>query len=285
LALKLDPTLLDDGYTNEDIRNTIQGLYELDSTENERNYRVADIIRNAPQPDSKGSRRWRNDEVKDLYGNTHLDVDFNGFIKQGVERMANDGEINVEQTIILAKGDYRDNTDAVRDWLNDKLGLNDTAESIDENSDYLAITFSMSMANYVGGESDNRMFPSTIYSTVVYKYAYDTSAEGYRFSVVGGIGAVAPTIVFNNMDATSYAIMVRLMGANPDDTGANDDDKVNIKSIAKKGAEVLNGMVYYEAEVPGAGTVKMSTEITFGKTEGSEEGFGKITISKPTYNG
>ncbi|MCH5161754.1 MAG: hypothetical protein J1G04_06960, partial [Clostridiales bacterium] len=285
LALKLDPTLLDDGYTNEDIRNTIQGLYELDSTENERNYRVADIIRNAPQPGSKGSRRWETDEVKDLYGSTHLDVDFNGFIKQGVERMAKDGEINVEQTIILAEGDDGDAASAVRLWLNDKLGLTDTAESIDENSDYLAITFSMSMANYVGGgESDNRLFPEKIYSTVVYKYAYDSTAEGNRFSVVGGIGAVAPTIVFNNMDATSYAIMVRLMGANPDDTGANDDDKVNIKSIAKKGAEVLNGMVEYEASIPGGGTIKLKTEITFAKVDGGEEGMGKITISKPTYN-
>lgn len=297
LALKMQPELLDD-FTNEDIRKTLQGLYSYDAANpNDNNFKVSEITFNPPS--EKGSRQWTEDETKGnlttgeggLYGNTHLDVDFNGFLKQGVERMANEGEVTVEQTMILAKGDTRDKVAAVRAWLNNKLKL-DEEDDVDAQSDYLAITFSMTMGKFVGGDGTNNsqsMFPTKIYATVVYKY--DGDATDDKFTVVGGISEVAPVLVFNNMDGAQYEIMVRLMGANPDDveTGASDDNKVNMKSIAKQGAIVLNGMTHMEISNPINGnTVKLNTIIEFSATAvdadgNDEQGMGKIYISRPTY--
>ncbi|MDE7164370.1 MAG: hypothetical protein K2O04_03000 [Clostridiales bacterium] len=292
LALNMEPELLDDGYTNEDIRKTVQGLYEYDSSApNDNNFKASEIMFNLPS--DKGGRRWTQDEVKGnlltgelgLYGNTHVDVDFNGFLKQGVETMASDGEVNVEQTMILAKGDNRANVQAVRDWLNSRLTLGED-EDVDTSFDYMAITFSMNMTNYVGDEKADgsndaeSLFPEKIYATVVYKYDADAAA-GDRFTVVGGISDVAPVLVFNNMDGTQYEIMVRLMNANPGDveTGATDEGKVNMKSIAKRGADVLNGMSHYEYNGLTAETV-----ISFSATVAGESGMGKIYISMPTIN-
>ncbi len=293
LALKMEPGLIEDGYTNEDIRKTLQGLYTYDETApNDNNFIVSDIMFNTPS--EKGSRRWTNDEVTGnlttgeggLYGNTHLDVDFNGFLKQGVEVIAKDGEVTVEQTMILAKGDKRDKVAAVRTWLTQRLKLSE-ADVVDENSDYLAVTFSMTMGNFVGGDGEGSndaksMFPTKIYATVVYKY--NAAATGDKFTVVGGISEddVAPVLVFNNMDGAQYDIMVRLMGANPtgEDTGASADGKVNIKTIAKEGAKVLNGMTHIDV-----GGIKVDTTITFSATSDTadppEAGMGKVFISKP----
>ncbi|MDE6293844.1 MAG: hypothetical protein K2L88_04395, partial [Clostridiales bacterium] len=285
LALKMEPELLDEGYTNEQIRKTVQGLYDYDETENDNNFKIGDIMFNPPSAD-KGSRRWTDSEVAVLYGNTHVDIDFNGFLKQGVEIMAKDGEVTIEQTMILVKGDARKNVQDVRDWLNKKLFNED--EMVVDTSDYLAITFSMSMQSYVGeggedGEKNDAqsLFPDKIYATVVYKYDANADA-GERFTVVGGISSeTAPVLVFNNMDSTQYKIMVRLMGANPDTT---DDKKVNMKSIANKGAEVLNSMSHTEIEIPGIGTKTVETKIEFAATAVAESGMGEITISNGTIS-
>lgn len=293
LALKMEPELLDD-YTNEDIRETVQGLYDYDATENDNNFKVSNIMFNPPS--EKGRRKWTNDEIKGdlltgeggLYGNTHVDIDFNGFLKEGVEKIAKDGEVTVEQTMILAKGDNRDNVKAVRDWLNNKLNLGDS-EKVTAASDYLAITFSMSMTSYVGDEGGEEndaksLFPKKIYATVVYKYDENAGEGEDKFTVVGGISDVAPVLVFNNMDTKQYNIMVKLMGANPndEDTGATDERKVNMKTIAKKGAEVLNDMSYYEYNGYTA-----ETTITFSYTASTDciDGMGKIYISKPNIGG
>ncbi|MDE6029914.1 MAG: hypothetical protein K2F90_06325 [Clostridiales bacterium] len=291
LALKMEPDLIEDGYTNEDLRTTLQGLYGYDETApNNRNFVVENITFNPPS--EKGSRRWTDDEITGdrttgaggLYGNTHADVDFNGFLKQGVETMASNGEVTVEQTMVLAKGDARDDVAEVRTWLNARLKLDD-GESVSVSYDYLAVTFSMTMGRFVGGDGKGTndataLFPTKIYATVVYKY--DSTAVTDKFTVVGGISDVAPVLVFNDMESTQYEIMVRFMGANPADadTGASDDSKVNIKSIAKQGAEVLNGMTHMEYEYGGmSGT--LDTTIIFSATAANESGMGKIYISKP----
>ncbi|MDE7106859.1 MAG: hypothetical protein K2O39_00900, partial [Clostridiales bacterium] len=285
LALKMQPDLLND-YDGEDIRQTLQGLYSYDEeAPNDNNFKVNEIMFNPPS--DKGSEAWGSDDVEWLYGNTHVDIDFNGFLKQGVEKMAAAGEVTVEQTMILAKNDTRDEVNAVRTWLNVGLKL-DEGEDIDKDSDYLAVTFSMTMGKFVGGEGTNNsqsLFPTKIYATVVYKYD-EFAASGNKFTVVGGISDVAPVLVFNNMNADQYDIMVRLMGANPTDTGMSDDKKVNMKSIAKQGATVLNGMTHMEIDNPiTGGTVTMDTTIIFSKTEANEDGMGKIYISKPVYSG
>ncbi|MDE5593907.1 MAG: hypothetical protein K2I75_08255, partial [Clostridiales bacterium] len=281
LALKMEPDLIEDGYTNEDIRKTLQGLYDYDeATPNDNNFKVNEITFN--QPSEKGSRKWNDTEAISFIG-THVDVDFNGFLKRGVEQIAKEGEVTVEQTMILAKGDVREDVTAVRKWLNQRLKLDDVG-SVDEHSDYLAVTFSMTMGKFVGGDGEGTndaksMFPTKIYATVVYKY--DAEATGDKFTVVGGISEddVAPVLVFNNMNSTQYEIMVRLMGVNPtdNDTGASADNKVNIKTIAKEGAKVLNTLSHFEQSIGGQ-TVTADTVITFSATGAGESGMGKIKI-------
>lgn len=293
LALKMHPELLDT-YEAKDIKHTLQGLYAVsdDPDEfNENNFSVDDIMINPPSPEVdphtvNGSTRWTDEEAADLYGNTFVDIDFNGFLKRGVEAIAEDGAITVEQTMILAEGDDRPRVNAVRDWLNNKLVLAEN-DDIDLNADYFVVTFSMSMGSFVGGdgEGDNNasaIFPTKIYATVVYRYDVGAPA-GERFSVVGGDrGGSVPVLVFNNMDGTQYDIMITLMGATPD---SSDPNKVNINSMVQEGVTVLNGMSHMEVKNPiTQEPITMDTEIVFAKTT-DDNGMGKIFISKPTFGG
>ncbi|MDE6201448.1 MAG: hypothetical protein K2M47_06200 [Clostridiales bacterium] len=293
LALKMQqpdlPDLLEK-HTNEDIRRTLQGLYTYDETApNDNNLIVSDILFNMPSPETdphvkNGSTAWTDSEATTVYGNTHRDVDFNGFLKRGVEGISESNDIKVEQTMILAKGDDRDDVQDVRDWLNKNLSLEEgDADYVSVNNDYLAVTFSMAMGSFVGGDGQGNnnaasMFPEKIYATVVYLYDGDAPDGVEKFSIVGDdredlIGGT-PLLVFNNMDAVEYDIMVSMMGASPDFT---DENKVNIITIVMQGKTVLNGMTYIEIS---GHTV--TTEIEFSATTIGESGMGKIYISKPS---
>lgn len=299
LALKMKPDLLE-RHSNEDIRRTVQGLYPYDdAAQNTNNFVVNDIMFNPPSPETdphvtNGTTAWTDDEAKLLYGNTHLDVDFNGFLKRGVESISDANDIKVEQTMILAKSDDRTHVQDVRDWLNQKLALKESdSDYVTADNDYLAVTFSMAMGSFVGGDEQGSndaasMFPEKIYATVVYLYD-DTAPEGDdRFSIVGddrkvgSDGNEAPLLVFNNMNDVEYDIMVTMMGVSPDST---DENKVNIITIIQQGKTVLNGMTHIEYTLPTGDKIEVNTTITFYKTSAGEDGMGKINISKPSYTG
>lgn len=259
LKLKM---LKDTNYQSEDIRATVQGLYEYDDRfENPNNYKEAEIIFNPPYNDKFGGLKLDT---------AYTDKVFNAFIKQGVEGIGGKGEVTVEQTMILTSGDTRGNPNKMRNMLNTKLALTGTNDEITAQYSYLVITFSMAMTSFAGGETDGAgLFPSKIYSTVVYKFT------GSSFTVVGGISSKnAPVVVFNKMTALQYEIMMKLMDANPEDTGENDPNKVNIKSVARRGEQVLNGLLN-----PTIGGATIKTSLSFGQTDNDKDGLGTITLS------
>ncbi len=237
LALKLKPELLETS-SAETIKTTVQGLYAFDpATPNDDNYTLDDIIHNAPSDTA-----WN---IDDTFGKPHLDTEFNAFLKDGVEGISSEGDITVEQTVILAKGDESAKAQEIRAWLNGNLKRNDESDYITSAGDFMAITFSMSMENYIGKDknengdalpSDNiavGLFPQKIYATVVFEY------DGNRFNKVPEQAEHedAPALIFNNMDYDEYQVMIALMGATPDST---DKDKVNIVSVTNKCEQVLN---------------------------------------------
>lgn len=274
LALQMQPDILDD-HEAKDIKATVQGLYTLSENEqehNDNNYDAADILFNPPS--EKGQQKWTGSDLY-VFGKDHFDKDFNGFLKQGVEKIGEEGAVVVEQTIVLAAGDTRDEVANVRKWLNANLELGE-AEDVDTASDYLVLTFSMGMGAFIGGAGEgttgaHALFPEKIYATVVYRY--DPAVEGDKFSVVGGDpdpdSGAAPSLVFNNMNGVQYDIMVSLMGASPD---SSDSDKINIISIVQQGADVLNAM--------GKSENGLSSEITFEQTTDLTKGMGIIKFSE-----
>lgn len=280
LMLKMKPSLLETSDA-ETVKKTVQGLYAKDAAAvNPDNFDVNDIIFNAPS-----GEEWKDGSVSDVFGKPHLDSDFNSFLKDGVESIANEGEVTVEQTIILAKGDSGATAQAVRAWLNGKLKQN-TADPdyITADNDYVAITFSMSMANYIGKDKDENgdeipsdniaagLFPTEIYATVVFRYNGSTFTQ-----VPENASADVPVLIFNNMSRNEYHVMVELMGATPD---SSDEEKVNIVSITKKSADVLNGIKTFTV----AG-MTFSTDITFAAADNVPDGkhaVGQITITPKT---
>lgn len=297
IALKMKPELLTN-HSNEEIRETLQGLYKMSENEdeyNKNNFVLNDIMFNPPTPETtphtaNGSLAWTDQEATGLYGNTHIDADFNGFIKRGVESISDKNSITVEQTMILVSGDDRQKVRDVRDWLNLKLGFTDAegnvlhAGGISADEDYLAIMFSMDMQSFIGdtGSGDVALYPERIYVTVVYKYD-DNAPEGEdKFTIVGGSDGDSPLLVFNNMDPAQYDIMVTLMGVSPD---SSDESKVNINSVVKQGKDVLNGMTHTQVTIPGTSqTVTMDTEILFHISPDEDGGMGKVEVKNPAFS-
>ena len=298
LALKKKPDLLDE-HSSDEIKATLQGMYLVsDNPEeyNPSNYRISDIMYNEPSPETEphkpnGTTAWTETEAATLLGQDYFDRDFNGFIKQGMARIADEitesGEkgVKVEQTMFLVHGDTanpanpndpRKKVDAVREWLNDKLDL-EGEHQVTAAHDYIVITFSMGMGAFVGGNGEGKneakpLFPEKIYITVAYKYD-ESAADGEKFSLVGDKReGDAPTVVFNNMDVAEYDVVVSLMGLDPD---SSNPDKININNIVGEGVKILNGLSYTEVE----GLGKASTKITFTPTTDLSDGMGSVRFT------
>lgn len=305
-ALKQKPDLLDN-HSPDDIKATLQGMYLVSDDPDEynpSNYRVSDIMFNEPSPETdphkpNGTTPWTELEAAALLGQEYVDKDFNGFIKQGIAKIADEitdtGEkgVKVEQTAFLVHGDTanpddpddpRREADRVRDWLNTKLALKDS-EKVTAEHDYIVVTFSMGMGAFVGGDGEGTneakpLFPEKIYITVAYKYD-ESAADGEKFSLVGDKReADAPTVVFNNMNVDEYDVVVSLMGLDPD---ATNPDKININNIVGEGVTILNGLSYTETTVAGQ-KVKAVTIITFKPTTDLSEGMGKVKLELGTVS-
>ncbi len=304
-ALKKKPDLLE-GHSSDDIKTTLQGMYLVSDNPDEynpSNYRVSDIMYNEPTPATNpgpnGTTPWTETEAATLLEQDYFDRDFNGFIKQGMAKIADEitesGEtgVKVEQTMFLVHGDTADpsnpddprkKADAVRDWLNDKLNL-DGERQVSAAHDYIVITFSMGMGAFVGGDGEGTneakpLFPEKIYITVAYKYDA-SAADGEKFSLVGDKrGADAPTVVFNNMDVTEYDVVVSLMGLDPD---SSNPDKININNIVGEGVKILNGLSYTETTIAGQ-KVSATTIITFTPTADLTDGMGSVKFALGTVS-
>lgn len=287
LARKMRPSLLErQDFSADLLKSTLQGMYQK-STEpseaNANNYSVSDIIRNAPLAPI-GTTKWTDTQAGAIFGTRYIDSEFNGFVKR-VENISKDeGALVVAQTVVLAKDDASEKADAVRAWLNGKLRTSATdPDPVVRGSDYLVITFRMNMDSYLGGnggadENAAMLFPTGIYITIVYKY--DSAAK--RFIVIPEKTASAtdntPPVIFNDLGAEQYEIMVELMGITPD---SSDSDKVNIVSVVSESTKLLNNML--KSNVAGH---EVTTDVTFCKSDPNEtkSGMGYILVQTPTVS-
>lgn len=250
LAGKMDLEL-NETTTADTVKSALQGMYryvDTDGLRNAANYKLSDVLRNPP-PQSETA--WTDAQYQYMKNNadTYSDVKFNGFIKRGVESIDKEGSVRVEQTVILSKGDETEKANAARAWVNERCVL---AENLSASGDYMLVTFSMTMNKFMETDKADSVefYPETVYATLVYK---KTSDAEHPFDELG--------LVFNDMTASEYDVLVKLMSLSAD---ATDENKVNILSIAKQSEDVLNGLV------------KLGTT-TFGGMYG-DNGVGSITF-------
>ena len=234
LGINMDKTK--PGYTDPAIvQRAIQGMYERSAVEdyvNPANY-VADYINynatdsilvNKPNEGndnlSIGARLSSGEELKDK--------DLNGFFSN----IGQGAGVSAAQTVILAANDNSDRANDMRTRLNKKLSSINPAEntsdtSVDNTKSYLIITFKLEMSKFLGSTDTagaGTFLPANVYATIVYE-----KPNGGDFKQLG--------IVFNDMDKEVYSIMFKLMKL---DASAQDDSTVNIFSIAKDSAKILN---------------------------------------------
>ncbi len=262
LALKMKPGLLDSADPNT-IKKTLQGMYGYDpAVPNENNY-IADfasadgknILFNKPiKSDVRDGHGWTREEAVAFTMGTSTVADgcFNGYLAEGISEIASVDDVKVEQTVVLAKGDISSKAAQVRTWANDRLKpSSDHADLVTSQSDYLMLTFSMSMENYLGDKGTGTagtaagLFPVKVYATIVFEY------KNGEFVKTGDL-------IFNNMNNSEYKVMVELMSISPE---SSDSSKINILTVSKKGEDVLNL------------TARAASEIVFAeatdKTDGS----------------
>ncbi len=214
LASKMNVEL-SDGATTDTLKGALQGLYArsaVDGLVNVENYAVDEILVNA------SSVEW-TDGNSPVSGKRYSDVEFNAYLKTQIEKM---GHVTVEQTVALAKNDLSASAVNMRTWANERTD----GTHIDATADYMLVTFGMAMSDYMDSskqEQSAAFFPTKVYGTIVYKY------ENGSFEQVG--------LIFNGMDGEKYGLLQRLMGLSADST---DDGKVNIMTVSKNTAGVLN---------------------------------------------
>lgn len=221
------------------VKAAIQGMYARSTTpelDNPNNYATDDFIVN---PSTASA--WDPSSLRT--GVT--DVDFNAFFASAMKELSN--TVTAVQTIVLAAGDDRDNAAAVRTWINAKM---DNAHQIDSTKDYLTVTFSMQMGEFMSSGKDNAggFMPEYVYATVV----IEKQAEAF----------VSVGTIFNNMDPEAYSLLLNLMGLSTD---ASDPNTVNIETITNKSLEVLNGL--------------SPQWMNFSAVGDGESGIGKISLS------
>ncbi|MDE6401260.1 MAG: hypothetical protein K2L54_01460, partial [Clostridiales bacterium] len=243
---------LNETTTADTVKSALQGMYEYvdkDGLRNDNNYKLDDVLRNPP-PQTETA--WSDDQYKNmlLNGGTYLDVTFNGFIKRGVESIDKDGSVRAVQTIVLRKGDVTEKAQAARTWANERCALD---EKLTENGEYMFVTFSMTMNKFMETDKADSVgfYPETVYATILYKKTDDAQ---HPFDEIG--------LIFNNMTAAEYDVLVKLMSLSADST---DSSKVNIVTIAERSEQVLNDLVRLG-------------KVTFGEMYDGK-GFGSVTFT------
>ena len=211
--------------TSDTLKSVVQGMYERVPTvvcdgwfTNTNNYLPSDILFN-PAPD--GQQAWTNVDIASFGtdGNTLIsDIDFNGLMRR-VESIG-DGVFAV-QTVALNGG----TATAARDWLSLRA-VNENGETMDVAADYLAVTFKMSMDDFMLTDNDaSGLFPTDVYATIVYELDAATG-EFNKFDVV-----------FNGMTHDKFAILQELMQLREE---SNDPNLVNIGTIAARSEYFLS---------------------------------------------
>lgn len=244
LASKMD--LLD--ASPETVKRALQGMYEISEIEEyvnrEYNYDTSDFIVNRGSDKAMSQAEFA---VKAANGMT--DAEFNGYFQGLISAMA-DNSVDVVQTTVIKSGMNDGMIKAVRDRLNSKLD----GSPVSLTDDYLAVTFKMIMNEFMSSDKSSSagFLPDHVYATAVIKYDAATNA----FVDIG--------IVFNDMDCDVYDVLLQLMGLSAD---AEDDSKVNIKTVTAQAVDGLNALARHGKFEFGAvsggehGTVKYVAEV------------------------
>ena len=232
----------------ETVKRALQGMYEISEIDEylnrDYNYDTTEFIVNRGSNTPMDQAEFA---VKAQSGMT--DAEFNGYFQGLISSMAANS-VEVVQTTVLSAGTNEGIVKTVRDRLNSKLD----GSPISLSDDYLAVTFKMVMDEYMSSDksSSTGFLPDHVYATAVIKYDAAISS----FTDVG--------IVFNDMDSEVYGVLLQLMGLSAD---AEDDSKVNIKTVTAQAVDGLNmlakhGTFEFGAASGGAhGTVKYSAHI------------------------
>ncbi len=234
LGLTMD-TAQPDHTDPKKVQKAVQGMYERESYYNNPNNYVADVDNHSAAESILVNKPTADVDYTSVLGqltggNPVDDKDFNGFFSN-IGKAAGDADsgVSAAQTLVLAGG----NDASVRTWLSGRVSPINPAESTGEitlnsGSSYLMITFKLVMSKFLGSNDAGSatFLPDNVYATVVYE-----KIAGGEFTQLG--------IVFNNMDAATYSTMFKLMKL---DSSSSDDETVNIFSIAKDSAKILNDL-------------------------------------------
>lgn len=260
-----------DGTTTADVvKATVQGLYErkTGALENDNNYVLRDNIIYNRREDvtwndaSNTSPDYTSSDTYKLANGGVSDIKFNARIKGDIEDFDSAKNLKVEQTIIVAAkqtGVENARAETVRAWANGKLG-----NKLSENGDYMLITVSLGVEQFMETSDAKSLsfFPERMYVTMVYRKAVNDGVT--EFESVG--------VILNDMNETEYDVLTRLMKLSAPESGADDEKKVNVNTITKKCAEVVNA-------VTTSGYGQHAT-IIFGKnTDSVTGGIGSIRVS------
>ena len=250
LAKKMN---LADEYTANDLKNALQGMYaHNDEYVNENNYTEEFYSRN--------SSDLTLDYMFTISGGTATDAEFNDFFDSIGDILAGGkgkSGINSEQTIILAKGDTRDNaygTDGasspkvIREWIKNNTG-NDTSDE-----ELLIVTFKLTVAlSMKGNDSSGGFLPDEIYITAIFRRNSDT-----------GLFENDIDFIYNNLTDSQYNMISHLLGIE----NKEGDNTVNINSVCAQAVANLNALF------DGGATVRLEQNDT------DKDGIGKIVYEK-----
>lgn len=255
------------------VKNAIQGMYArstVDGFVNAKNYTVDDIVKNAGNGMSFGDaadEKTANNSAANAFIATFsaeltlaheikTDKEFNAYLDALMVRMTSEREmVRAVQTYAIDRTNTSDAAVAARDWLNGRLEGN----PVRDDRDYLAVTFRMAMDKFMVTDSTftSGFLPAEMYATVVIEKTTDASGKTVFCEIENGV-------IFNNMTADEYGVLIELMSLSADAEGeGSSEDKINIVTITGDSVRGLNSLteatgakiVFGTASSDGVGTV------------------------------
>lgn len=260
-----DKLLPETDHPTSDVKNAVQGMYERPDENmltayniNSNNYVKSEFMINAPSAEDGGKDEWQSfTPGAGVIGFNSTDRKFNGYIQKVLDDKGNH-RVTAMQTAVLTGGDT--GTEAMHAVLaGNMVDPTDHADAVlDTANDYLVVTFEMEIGDFSQEQNGNAdgFLPHTVYATVAIRKSADD-----KFQCDG--------VMFNNMNATAYRLVLELMGLQPEDTA--DDNTITLASVTRDCVAGLNELCYYD-------NVKIAS-IDFAPIGAGSSGIGQLTYS------